>query len=96
MRFDILTLFPDMVNTVLNESIIGRAQKAGLLEVHCHQIRDFSENKHRNVDDTPYGGGVGMVMAAPDTWTIWFYSERTRRSCTRRSGRSRRGSNRSA
>ena len=65
MRFDILTLFPDMVSTILGESIIGRAQKAGLLEVRTHQIRDFSENKHRNVDDTPYGGGVGMVMAAP-------------------------------
>jgi tRNA (guanine37-N1)-methyltransferase len=65
MRFDILTLFPDMVEAVLGESIIGRAQKAGHLSVHTHQIRDFSENKHRNVDDTPYGGGVGMVMAAP-------------------------------
>lgn len=65
MRFDILTLFPDMVRTVLDESILGRAQKAGHIEVHTHQIRDFSENKHRNVDDTPYGGGVGMVMAAP-------------------------------
>ncbi len=65
MRFDILTLFPDMVNTVLGESIIGRAQKAGHIEVRCHQIRDYSENKHHNVDDTPYGGGVGMVMAAP-------------------------------
>ena len=64
MRFDILTLFPDMVQSVLSESIIGRAQKAGFLSVHCHQIRDFSENKHHNVDDTPYGGGVGMVMAA--------------------------------
>ncbi|MBQ8858490.1 MAG: tRNA (guanosine(37)-N1)-methyltransferase TrmD [Clostridia bacterium] len=71
MRFDILTLFPDMVNTVLSESIIGRAQKAGLLEVHCHQIRDFSENKHRNVDDTPYGGGVGMVMAAPPIYNCY-------------------------
>ena len=71
MCFDILTLFPDMVNTVLNESIIGRAQKAGLLEVHCHQIRDFSENKHRNVDDTPYGGGVGMVMAAPPIYNCY-------------------------
>ena len=71
MRFDILTLFPDMVSTVLSESIIGRAQKAGLLEVHCHQIRDFSENKHRNVDDTPYGGGVGMVMAAPPIYNCY-------------------------
>lgn len=63
MRFDIMTLFPEMVGGVLGESIIGRAQKASLLSVHCHQIRDFSENKHHNVDNTPYGGGVGMVMA---------------------------------
>ena len=71
MRFDIMTLFPDFVDTVLGESIIGRAQKAGILEVHCHQIRDFSENKHRNVDDTPYGGGVGMVMAAPPIYACY-------------------------
>lgn len=65
MNFDILTLFPDMVSGILSESIIGRAQKAGLVRVRCHNIRDFSENKHRNVDDTPFGGGRGMVMAAP-------------------------------
>lgn len=65
MRFDVMTLFPEMVAGILGESILGRAQKAGHIEVRTHQIRDFSENKHRNVDDTPYGGGVGMVMAAP-------------------------------
>ncbi len=64
MKFDIMTLFPDLVSTVLGESIIGRAQKAGVISVACHQIRDYTENKHRNVDDTPAGGGVGMVMAA--------------------------------
>ncbi len=64
MTFDIMTLFPQMVETVLGESIIGRAQKAGLLSVACHQIRDYTKNKHRNVDDTPAGGGVGMVMMA--------------------------------
>ncbi len=64
MKFDIMTLFPDLVSTVLGESIIGRAQKAGILTVATHQIRDYTENKHRNVDDTPAGGGVGMVMAA--------------------------------
>lgn len=62
MRFDVMTLFPDMVMGVLDESIIGRAQSAGLIEVHAHNIRDFSTNKHRKTDDTPYGGGVGMVM----------------------------------
>ncbi len=63
MRFDILTLFPEMIDRILGESILGRAQKAGHIAVHCHQIRDFSENKHGHVDDTPYGGGAGMVMA---------------------------------
>ena len=62
MKFDIMTLFPDMVRTVLSESILGRAQEAGVISVACHNIRDFSTNKHRNTDDTPYGGGMGMVM----------------------------------
>ena len=62
MRFDVMTLFPDMVETVLRESIIGRAQRADIIEVHCHNIRDFSNNKHRKTDDTPYGGGFGMLM----------------------------------
>lgn len=65
MRFDILTLFPDMMRTILDESIIGRAQKSGLLEINCINIRDFANNKHNSVDDYPYGGGFGMVMQAP-------------------------------
>ena len=68
MRFDIMTLFPELVSTVLGESIIGRAQKSGAIEVHTHQIRDYSEDKHRRVDDTPYGGGKGMLMAAPPVY----------------------------
>ena len=63
MRFEVMTLFPEMVKTVLGESIIGRAQEAGHISVACHNIRDFSTDKHRKVDDTPYGGGVGMVMS---------------------------------
>ena len=62
MKFDVLTLFPEMVEGVLSQSIIGRAQNKGLIEVDCHNIRDFSTDKHRKTDDTPYGGGVGMVM----------------------------------
>ena len=53
MRFDIMTLFPDLVDTVLGESIIGRAQKSGAITVKTHNIRDYSEDKHRRVDDTP-------------------------------------------
>lgn len=63
MRIDILTLFPDMCNAVLNESIIGRARKAGKVEINCIDIRDYTLDKHRRVDDKPYGGGMGMVMA---------------------------------
>ncbi len=57
-----MTLFPDMVRGVLSESIIGRAQSGGLIDIGYHNIRDFSTDKHRKTDDTPYGGGVGMVM----------------------------------
>ena len=64
MRIDIATLFPEMCEAVLCESIIGRAREAGLLEVYCHNIRDYTQDKHRRVDDTPYGGGMGMVMQA--------------------------------
>ena len=71
MRFDIMTLFPDLVNGVLGESIIGRAQKAGLISVNAHNIRDYSEDKHRRVDDTPYGGGKGMLMAAPPIYNCY-------------------------
>ena len=63
MRFDIMTLFPDLVENVLSESIIGRARKAGIIDIHAHNIRDYSKNKHRHVDDTPYGGGKGMLMS---------------------------------
>lgn len=62
MKFEIMTLFPDMVSTVLSESIIGRAEKADIIKISCHNIRDYSKNKHRKTDDTPYGGGVGMLM----------------------------------
>ena len=62
MKFDVMTLFPDMVMGVLSESIIGRAQSGGIIDVKCHNIRDFSLGKHRKTDDTPYGGGMGMVM----------------------------------
>ena len=64
MRIDIITLFPEMFEPVLNESIIGRAQKSGAIEIVCHQLREFAFDKHRRVDDTPYGGGMGMLMKA--------------------------------
>lgn len=61
MQFDVLTLFPEMFE-VLNESIIGRAKEKGLININLVNIRNFSENKHKKVDDTPYGGGAGMVI----------------------------------
>jgi len=64
MRIDILTLFPETVNAVLHESIIGRAAKKGIVDINCVQIRDFTENKQNQVDDYPYGGGYGCVMMA--------------------------------
>lgn len=71
MRIDILTLFPEMCETVMNESIIGRAQKAGKVQIVCTNIRDFANNKHNKVDDTPYGGGMGMVMAADPIYNAY-------------------------
>lgn len=62
MRIDILTLFPDMCNAYISESIIGRARKAGKVEIECTDIREYTKDKHRRVDDTPYGGGMGMIM----------------------------------
>jgi tRNA (guanine37-N1)-methyltransferase len=62
MKFDVLTLFPDTFNIVMRESIIGRAQENGLVEVNAINIRDYSKDKHKKVDDYPFGGGNGMVM----------------------------------
>lgn len=71
MRIDIATLFPDMCEAVLSESIVGRARKAGYITVECHNIRDYTLNKHRRVDDVPYGGGRGMVMQADPIYRCW-------------------------
>ena len=64
IRFDILTLFPDIFNSVMSESIIGRAVNDGLVEINPVNIRDYTNDKHNRVDDYPYGGGAGMVMQA--------------------------------
>jgi tRNA (guanine37-N1)-methyltransferase len=71
MKIEIATLFPEMCETVLSESIVGRARKKGLIEVHCRNIRDYTEDKHRRVDDTPYGGGMGMVMQAEPVYNCY-------------------------
>jgi len=73
MNFHILTLFPDMIEQGLNTSIIGRALEKNLLSLQTINIREFSENKHNKVDDYPYGGGAGMVMAAGPVYRAFQY-----------------------
>lgn len=62
LKVDIITIFPELVDPYLKGSILGRGQKAGLLELKSHQLRDWTEDKHKTVDDKPFGGGPGMVM----------------------------------
>lgn len=62
MRFDVITLFPEMFSAIKDEGVIARGIKKSLLSINMWQLRDFSDNKHRNIDDAPYGGGAGMVM----------------------------------
>lgn len=71
MRIDILTLFPEMCETVMSESIIGRARRSEKVEIVCTNIRDFAGNKHNKVDDMPYGGGMGMIMAADPIYNCY-------------------------
>jgi tRNA (guanine37-N1)-methyltransferase len=65
MRIQVLTIFPELFGPFLATSLVGRAIEKGLLEVRLHDLRDFTEDRHRSVDDEPYGGGGGMVMMAP-------------------------------
>jgi tRNA (guanine37-N1)-methyltransferase len=65
MRVDVLTIFPELLAPFLETSLIGKAREKGLLEVRVHDLRGFTEDRHRSVDDEPYGGGGGMVMMAP-------------------------------
>lgn len=71
MNFAVMTLFPELVKQICEASILGRAQKAGVLSVETFDIRDYSSDKHRRVDDTPYGGGKGMLMAAPPVFACY-------------------------
>ena len=62
MRIDVITLFPEVMQPYLAASIAGRAQDAGVVDIHCHQLRDYSTDPHNKVDDRPFGGGPGMVL----------------------------------
>ncbi|MDF2838736.1 MAG: tRNA ((37)-N(1))-methyltransferase, partial [Evtepia sp.] len=72
-RIDIMTLFPDTVGDMLCESILGRAQERGYIRIECHQIRDYTLNKQKQVDDYPYGGGKGAVMQADPLYQCWTH-----------------------
>ena len=71
MQIDIMTLFPEAIDAMMNESILGRAQKNGLIRITAHQIRDYTTNRQKQVDDAPYGGGMGMVMNADPLYRLW-------------------------
>lgn len=71
MLIEIATLFPEMCEAVLSESIIGRARAKGAITVNCHQIRDYTKDRHNRVDDAPFGGGMGMVMQAQPVFDCW-------------------------
>ena len=72
IRFDVLTLFPQMFEATLGDSIIGRAREKGIVEINCIDIRDFTQNKHRKVDDYPYSGGGGMLMQAQPVYDAYM------------------------
>ncbi len=73
MRIDIISLFSDTLGDVLSESIIGRATERGILKIYCHQLRDYTLNKQKQVDDYPYGGGMGMILAADPLYRCWAH-----------------------
>ncbi len=75
MRFDVMTLFPALIENCLSESIIGRALAGGIIELHTHNIRDYSLDKHRRVDDILYGGGKGMLMAPQPIYDCYKHIE---------------------
>jgi tRNA (guanine37-N1)-methyltransferase len=70
LNIDIVTLFPKMFHPVLKESLLGKAQKKGLIKLEIHNLRDYTQDKHRKVDDKPFGGGVGMVLKVEPLYTI--------------------------
>ena len=73
MRIDIMTLFPDTVGDMMNESILGRAQERGLIRIEAHQIRDYTASRQNQVDDYPYGGGHGAILQADPLYRCWTH-----------------------
>ncbi len=83
LRIDVITVFPGMFEAALGESMIKRAQEKGILQIVCHDLRDYTHDKHRSVDDRPYGGGPGMVMK-PEP--LFEAMEAIKRACRDHSG----------
>ena len=71
MKIDIMTLFPDAIDAMMGQSIMGRAQERGYIRITAHQIRDYTTNKQMQVDDYPYGGGRGAIMQADPLYRCW-------------------------
>lgn len=80
MKFNIITIFPDVFSAYFQESIIGRAQKKGVVKVRIHDLRDFTDDKHCTVDDRPYGGGAGMVLMTEPIYKAVKSIKKVRRS----------------
>ncbi len=78
MKIDVMTLFPEMCEFYFSQSIVGRAQKKEVIDIQCHQIRDFAYDKHKRTDDTPCGGGNGMIMLAEPIAQCFEYICETR------------------
>ena len=78
MKFDVVTIFPNMVDQLLREGVLGRAVARGVLDVGIHDLRDFTEDRHRVVDDVPYGGGPGMVLKPEPLLRAVEFIRRTR------------------
>lgn len=80
MRFDIITIFPNIFDSYFNESILARAQKNKLISINTHDIRDYTKDKHKKVDDKPYGGGAGMVLGALSVISAVDFAKKKSRS----------------
>jgi len=82
MKFDVLTLFPEMIESCCSCSILKRAVESGVIEINTINPRDFTEDKHKKVDDTPYGGGAGMVLMAQPFVDAYESIEKSEKSIT--------------
>ena len=84
MRFDIITIFPEIFNSYFNEGILARARKKKLIKIKIHNLRDYADDKRRTVDDTPYGGGAGMILKIEPIYkALKSVKSKVRKACPR-------------